>query len=294
MKQSTLNTYSIGWSIALHGVMLIACVLLTLYPIHRKRKPPEIVEFTVVLPEQLEPEPDPTPTPTPEPPPEEPDDQPPPEPEKPDDLPPPPPEEKEAITPKKDPPKKPPEKKPPPKKPPEKKPPEKKPPEKKPPEKKPFQKGKRIEPPKQPEKPKQDFTKLKPAVRQPVQRKSAATEKPLSREEILKALQAGARPGTHNSLPNDELSRCVSLVRNALYDAWEQPALGDAGPRPAHLEIRLDSSGRIVSYRIIQTSGSVLFDQTVLRAAARTLPIRGLSSAFLKQYETLTVEFKLQ
>ena len=294
MKRSPLTANAFGWSIAFHGIVLALLFVMTVFPFHRRRKLPEIVEFTVVL-DQPEPESVDPPTPTPDPPPEEPiEDEPPPEPEKPDALPPPPPEEKPVVIPKKPPEKKPPEKKPPPKKPPEKKPPPKKPPEKKPPEKKPFQKGKRIEAVKPPEKPKQDFTKLKPATRPVATTKTTPTEKPLSRDEIMKALQAGARPGTRNALPNDELSRCVSLVRNALYEAWEQPALGDAGPRPAHLEIRLDASGRIVSYRIVQSSGSALFDQTVLRAAARTLPIRGLSTAFLKQYEVLTVEFKLQ
>ena len=78
-----------------------------------------------------------------------------------------------------------------------------------------------------------------------------------------------------------------------MFDAWEQPSVGDAGQRPALLDIRLDSTGRVVSYHIRQSSGSTLFDETVLKAAANAVPIRGLSQAFLKQYETLTVEFKL-
>ena len=45
---------------------------------------------------------------------------------------------------------------------------------------------------------------------------------------------------------------------------------------------------------IRQSSGSAYFDQTVLKAAANAAPIRGLSLAFLKQYESLTVEFKLE
>ena len=92
----------------------------------------------------------------------------------------------------------------------------------------------------------------------------------------------------------DEISRCIVLVRRAMYDAWQQPGAADAGPRPALLDIRLDSSGRVVSYRIRQSSGSPYFDQTVLKAAANAAPIRGLTPAFLKRYETLTVEFKLE
>ena len=120
------------------------------------------------------------------------------------------------------------------------------------------------------------------------------TDKRLTRSEIEKALRDGAKPGMRNVLPDDEISRCVVLVRRAMYEAWQQPGVADAGPRPALLDIRLDSTGRVVSYRIRQPSGSAYFDQTVLKAAANAPPIRGLSAAFLKQFETLTVEFKLE
>jgi protein TonB len=167
---------------------------------------------------------------------------------------------------------------------------------KKEPEKKPFVKGRRVEvpvPTPAPTKPKEDFTKLKPVSHMPVSR-SPVTDRMLSRAEIERALQAGARPGTQNQIPPDEVSRCVSLVRRAMYEAWDQPGAGDAGSRPALLDIQLDSTGRVVSYHIRQSSGSAYFDQTVLKAAAKAEPIRGLSLAFLKEYETLTVEFKLE
>ena len=151
-----------------------------------------------------------------------------------------------------------------------------------PPKKKTFKKGKRIT-----KKPKTDFSKLKRATVSPKQ-------KPMSRADIRKALQAGARPGARNSIPEGEISRCISLVRRAMYDNWEQPGSAEAGPRPAQLIIRLDSSGRLVSYRIHKSSGSRYFDQSVLMAAANVRQIRGLSSGFLKQYETLTIEFILE
>jgi TonB family protein len=154
-----------------------------------------------------------------------------------------------------------------------------------------FQKGKRVEAKPQPPRFEDRYTRYDPS--KPVSTKPVTDQK-LSREEIEKALRDGARVGARNSIPEDEVSRCVLLVRRALHEAWEQPGAGDAGPRPALLDIRLDSSGRIVSYRIRQSSGSAFFDQTVLKAAANAQPIRGLTLAFLKQYETLTVEFKLE
>jgi protein TonB len=288
VKQGPVNSYSLKWSCAMHGVLLLIAVVVPLLPAFRPKEVEIPLDFTVVLEENLvepntppEAQPDKTTPPAPD---EPAPDAPPPVP-LPDPV-------KEAVIVEK---KKPPEKK----KEPEKKPPEKKKePEKKPPEPakkpEPFKKGKRVEtPPVKPSQPKFDEIYKPYDPRKPVSVKPL-TDKALSRAEIDKALLAGAKAGTRNQIPEDEISRCVVLVRRAMYEAWEQPGAGDAGPRPALLDIRLDSTGRVVSYRIRQSSGSAFFDQTVLKAAANAEPIRGLSLAFLKQYETLTVEFKLE
>ncbi len=283
MKTGPVNSYSLKWSLVLHGVLLFLAVVLPLLPYFLPKELTVPSDFTVVLEENLvEPnikpqaEPETKKAPAPEPAPE-------PEPDAPLPvaLPDPP---KDAIVIEK--------KKEPEKKPPEKKPPEKKPPEK-PPEKKPFVKGQRVESVPQPKQPKfeelyKPYDPSKPVSTKPV------TDKKLSRAEIDKALGLGATPGTRNMIPEDEISRCVLLVKRAMYDAWEQPGTGDAGSRPALMDIQMDSTGRVVSYRIRQSSGSVFFDQTVLKAAANSAPIRGLTPAFLKQYATLTVEFKLE
>lgn len=182
---------------------------------------------------------------------------------------------KESVTIKKP---QPPKPKPKPKPPPPPQPPKPKP------KPKPFVKGRRVAP----VKPREDFTKLKPVTSIP------AASKPLTRAEIQKALHDGARPGARNVLPDNEISRCVVLIRSAMYEAWNQPGAAESGPRPTLLEIRLNNAGRLVSYKIAQSSGSAYFDQTVLKAAATVAPIRGLSAEFLKQFETLVVEFKLE
>ena len=284
MKTGPVNSYSLKWSMALHGVLLFLAVVVPLLPSLRPKEVAIPLDFTVVLEENLvEPNVPPDTVKTEQVKPPDPEPEPEPAPLKPVPLPDPP---KDAVVVEK---KKEPEKK----KPPE---PVKKPdPVKKPePAKKPeFKKGKRVEAPKKPQQPKfeelyKPYDPSKPASVKPL------TDKKLSRAEIEKALRDGARPGVRNEIPADEVSRCVFLVKRAMYEAWEQPGAGDAGPRPALLDIRLDSSGRIVSYRIRQSSGSAFFDQTVLKAAANAAPIRGLSLAFLKQYESLTVEFKLE
>ena len=270
MIRGPINSNSLKWSLILHGILLLAALLLPFLPRFQKKEVALPLDFTVVLEENLE-EPDIKPPaivppvvspPAPEP-----------EPVKPIELPEP---LKEAVVVKKvkevvkKPVVKPPE-------------PTKK---VKPPETKPFVKGKRVEA--VAPKPKIDFTKLTPVTSKPV------TAKKLTRAEIEKALRDGAKPGVKNQIPDDEISRCLVLVRRAMYEAWEQPSTGDAGSRPTLLTIRLDNSGRLVSYRISQSSGSAFFDQTVLKAAANVAPIRGLSLAFLKQFEDMSIEFKLE
>ncbi len=267
--KSPINKFSLRWSMVLHGFMLLVVIGFAIRHRFVKKKLPAPVEFTVVLPEEM-PEPVEETPPAAEPeiePVREPD------PVMPDSLPP----IKEAVVAKKEPPKPKPKPKPPKPK------PEPKPKKPDPPKKTPFKRGKRVT-----QKPKTDFTKLKRAtVRTP-------SQKPMSRDDIQRALQAGARPGARNEIPDGEISRCISLVRRAMYDNWEEPGSAEAGPRPAQLTIRLDSAGRVVSYSIHKSSGSKYFDQSVLRAAANVRQIPGLSSGFLKQYETLTIEFILE
>ncbi|MFO7936100.1 MAG: TonB family protein [Kiritimatiellia bacterium] len=261
---SPINKFSLRWSLVLHGILLLLAIAFAVHHRFIRKKPPAPIEFTVVLPEDM-PEPVEVTQPAETEPLQEPD------PVMPENLPP----VKDAVVTRKKPPEPEQKKKPEPK-------PRPKPVKKKKPVKKTFKKGKRII-----KKPKTDFTKLKRAT------VTKTADKPMSRDEIRKALQAGARPGNRNSVTENEVSRCISLVRRAMYDSWIQPGSAEAGPRPAQLSIRLDSAGRIVSYRIHKSSGSDYFDQSVLKAAARVRQIRGLSSGFLKQYETLTIEFVL-
>jgi len=157
------------------------------------------------------------------------------------------------------------------KKPPEKKPPEKKPPEKKPPVKKPIQKGTRV-------------------VRGP---KAPPVRQTLSDEEVAKWLRNRVRIGDKDVLPDSEQALNFALVRDALYGAWDQPVRSAAGSRPAEAEFSLDSSGRLSAARIIQSSGSPVFDASVIEAIRRVGRIDGLSARFLRSFPRLSVEFKL-
>ena len=115
----------------------------------------------------------------------------------------------------------------------------------------------------------------------------------LSTGEWERMMGVNAPIGDHDSLPMDERQRCLLLIKQALYDAWNQPAVADAGSRPAELEIRFDLSGRVVGYHITQSSGSDVCDRSVTQAAASVLRVEGLTARFLRDYSRLTIDFKL-
>ena len=245
-------------STIVHAVLILVLVMSALVQgCQYRKKKVELLEFSIAVEtgeEAAEPAPD------------KPDEtEPPPKPRDPD--PPPPLPEPDRIPEPKPP--KPPDKKPPDKKPEEKKPDKK--PDKKPEEKKPFQKGKRV-------------------VRGP---KSPPVRQTLSDEEIRKWLDKRVPIGTKTVLPDSEQALNFNIVRNALYDAWDQPVRSEAGTRPAEAEFSIDSSGRISAVRIIKSSGSPVFDASVLDAIRRAGRISGLSARFLREYPRLSVEFKL-
>jgi protein TonB len=173
------------------------------------------------------------------------------------------------------------------------KPEEKPPPVRTPEERRPAERSKpeerrTPEPPRQQKKP---VEKGRRVVRGPAQNKPA--RQTLSDEEIRKWLGQRARIGTSDSLPDSERARNFNLVREVLYEAWEQPSRAEAGVCPAEVEFEIDASGRILSPRIVRSSGSPVFDASVLEAVRRAGRVPGLSPGFLRAYPRLRVEFKL-
>jgi outer membrane biosynthesis protein TonB len=116
----------------------------------------------------------------------------------------------------------------------------------------------------------------------------------LSTEEIRRRILDGARLGAVDTLPPSELERNYLQIRRVLYEAWMQPSAGEAGSQPAEMEIRLDASGNVVGSRLIATSGSAVFDQTVQSAVQSVRRIQGLSASFARQNPRVTVEFRLE
>lgn len=121
--------------------------------------------------------------------------------------------------------------------------------------------------------------------------KRPVTVRPLTPGELNPLGNLAAPLGASNSVPMDERQRCLLLIKKALYDVWDRPTLADAGRQPAMLQIRFNSSGRVVGYQIAQPSGSESMDRSVLMAAKTVVRVDGLTPGFLNEFSTLTVEF---
>ena len=148
--------------------------------------------------------------------------------------------------------------------------------------------------PKKPEKPKIEKGKRinKPVVKSTVKPKEKQT---LTDEEIKKWLGKRVKIGETTSLPQNDLSLNFSLIKNALYDAWNQPSREAAGTRPAEIAFSVGPGGRIQNPRLLTSSGSATFDQSALEAVRRVGSIPDLTAEFINQFkgQDLTIEFKL-
>ena len=148
--------------------------------------------------------------------------------------------------------------------------------------------------PKKPEKPKIEKGKRinKPVVKSTVKPKEKQT---LTDEEIKKWLGKRVKIGETTSLPQNDLSLNFSLIKNALYDAWNQPSREAAGIRPAEIAFSVGPGGRIQNPRLQTSSGSAAFDQSALDAVRRVGSIPDLTAEFINHFkgQDLTIEFKL-
>ncbi|MBQ7722021.1 MAG: TonB family protein [Kiritimatiellae bacterium] len=174
------------------------------------------------------------------------------------------------------------QKKPPPKKPDPPKKPEPKKPEPKKPEKPKIEKGKRV-------------TRNPPPIKSMVKPKEKQT---LTDEEIKKWLdkRVPIRAGETTSLPTSDYSLYLSIIKQSLYDAWDQPSREAAGTRPAEIAFELGAGGRILNPRVNKSSGSAAFDASALDAVRRTGSISGLSADFIRECGRggIVIEFVLQ
>lgn len=119
-------------------------------------------------------------------------------------------------------------------------------------------------------------------------------KKTLSDAEIQKLLNAGYRPGRSNQLATSEEQRCLSLIKRAFESRWDKPPYTDT-LRPMVLNVRFGGGGRIVSYRLEESSGDRQADDSILRAAKAVGAVPGLSASFLDKYSGgISVRFTVE
>ena len=115
----------------------------------------------------------------------------------------------------------------------------------------------------------------------------------MSQAEIQNLLNQGYRPGKTTQLAANEKQRCLSLIRAAFYAKWtNRPAWTDT-LKQMHLEVRFGPGGRVLGYRLVQSSGNGQADATVRQAAALVPVVHGLSADFLQEFKTVTIRFEV-
>lgn len=163
---------------------------------------------------------------------------------------------------------------------------------------------KKPEKPKEPEKPKKSAAELRkerldrmrkaatkdntPRVKSPA---PSGTGKTLEKD-WKKLLEQGYKPGEKTQLAANETQRCISLIRAAFHRQWEPPAW-NSSMKMMFLEVTFDNGGRVVGYRLVQSSGDGKADQSVLAAASRVGSVAGLSLDFLEHNKKVRIDFKV-
>jgi hypothetical protein len=115
----------------------------------------------------------------------------------------------------------------------------------------------------------------------------------LSRDEIQKLLDMGAKESDHTSVP-DEDARCLAVIKNTLYALWEQPSSELVGNSDCVLQLNLAPGGRVSNARLKSKSGNSTLDNSVLRAAGGLRRIHGLTESFIRRHSTVTVSFSVE
>ena len=116
-------------------------------------------------------------------------------------------------------------------------------------------------------------------------------KKTLTDAEVMKLLNQGYKPGKSEQLAANDLQLGYSLIKMAFEAKWDKPAWTDT-LRPMVIRVWFGAGGRVVNYRLEQSSGDPQADQTIKSAAARVGSVRGLPQAFVDKYRSSGVPIK--
>ena len=138
-------------------------------------------------------------------------------------------------------------------------------------------------------------TKQRPKTQpSPPQPNGRTDRKTLSDAEIQKLLNAGYKPGRSTNLAASEEQLCFSLIKQAFEEKWDKPPWTDT-LRPMVIRVWFGGGGRIVNYRLEQSSSDSKADATIKSAASRVGVVRNLTAGFIEKYRDkgVPIEFRV-
>lgn len=155
-------------------------------------------------------------------------------------------------------------------------------PKKDPPKKDPPKKVEKKDPPKNTVK--KEIKKGKHVTRKVESHVKPKERQTLSDAEIEKWLGKRAKIGETTSLPQNEVSLNVSILRTVFYEAWTPPQKSASGSRPAIVSFKITRDGTLHSPSIIESSGSPAYDNSCLEAIRRVGRVSDLTPSFIREY----------
>lgn len=114
--------------------------------------------------------------------------------------------------------------------------------------------------------------------------------------DISKYLNSGYKPGRSNQFAKSEMQRGLSLIERAVKDKWVEPAWTPT-MKPMLLRIRFARDGRVIGYKLEESSGDQAADNSVLSAASRVGRVMSLPKEFFdSKYgsDGVTIEFTVR
>jgi len=116
-------------------------------------------------------------------------------------------------------------------------------------------------------------------------------KKTLSDAEIAKLLNMGYKPGRSTNLAANEEQLCYSLIKEAFEAKWDKPPWTDT-LKPMVIRVWFGAGGRIVNFKLEQSSGDAKADQSIRSAATRVGSVRNLTAAFVDKYRSSGVPIR--
>ena len=130
------------------------------------------------------------------------------------------------------------------------------------------------------------------------------TAPPMSAGEIKNLLGTAATVSSSAPGPGDGGSSAGNIddlpgwyyaaVRQAMYNAWDQPSRLSIPPgRVTSVRVRISPDGRILKRDLVIPSGIAALDDSVMQAVSSVKQLKALPSSFRGSYKEITIDFEL-